>query len=418
MTLEGGPDIAHPQTFADAVPYAQFDRLRAGGEVVWVDEPLLVRHSQRGQTADRGSGYWAVLSHRAVVEASRTPTVFSSEAKGAFLPDPRTRADLRAARQLLINMDDPRHARVRRLVGSSLTPRAVARLQQSIFGYAADLAAEVNGRDSFDGVREFAVELPLLVLADLLGVPATDRELMFGWSNVLVGFDDPEYGGGNIEAYRAVFAEAARYVFGLAARRRDQPTPDLTSILANAEIDGERLSDAELVNFWLLLVVGGNETTRHLLSGSLLAFAEHPDRAAELAADPELLEPAIEELLRWVSPTMQFRRTATVDTELAGQPIAAGDKVVLYYIAANRDPAVYDDPHTLRFDRPSNPHLGFGIGPHFCLGANLARLELRALLTALGPELASLRLAGPPVRLASNFVNGLKSLPLGLKKGT
>lgn len=418
MTAEAAPDIADPQTFADAVPYAHFDRLRAAGEVVWVDEPLLVRHSSQGRTADRGSGYWAVLSHRAVVEASRTPAIFSSAAKGAFLPDPRTPADLRAARQLLINMDDPRHGRVRRLVGSSLTPRAVARLQDSILGYAADLAADFRRRGRVDGVRDVAVELPLLVLADLLGVPAADRELMFGWSNVLVGFDDPEYGGGDIEAYRAVFAEAARYVFGLARQRREEPTADLTSILANAEIDGERLSDAELVNFWLLLVVGGNETTRHLLAGSLLAFAEHPGRAAELAADPDLVEPAIEELLRWVSPTMQFRRTATADTELAGQEIAAGDKVVLYYIAANRDPEVFDDPHTLRFDRPSNPHLAFGIGPHFCLGANLARLELRALLTALASDLPSLRLAGAPVRLASNFVNGLKGLPLSLEERT
>ena len=396
------------------MPFAEFDRLRAQGEVVWVDEPLLVRHSRQGRTADRGSGYWAVLSHRAVVEASRTPGLFSSQAKGAFLPDPRTPADLRSARQLLINMDDPRHARVRRLVGSTLTPRAVARLQDSVVGYAQGLADEVRRRGRLDAVRDVAVELPLLVLADLLGVPAADRELLFGWSNVLVGFDDPEYGGGDIEAYRAVFAEAGRYVFALAYERRERPTDDLTSILANGAIDGERLSDAELVNFWLLLVVGGNETTRHALSGSLLALAEHPERAAELAADPDLLEPAVEELLRWVSPTMQFRRTATVDTELAGQPIAAGDKVVLYYIAANRDPEVYDDPHVLRFDRTANPHLAFGIGPHFCLGANLARLELRALLGALRPELPRLRTDGAPVRLASNFVNGLKRLPIRL----
>ncbi len=245
-------------------------------------------------------------------------------------------------------------------------------------------------------------------------MPHADRHLLFRWSNHLVGFDDPEYGSGDVEAYRRTFAEAFQYALAVAAQRRAAPGDDLASLLATAEVDGRRLSDREFCHFWLLLVVAGNETTRHLLSGSVLALAEHPDQRRRLAADPGLIPTAVEELVRWVTPIMQFRRTARRDTELTGQRIAAGDKVVLYYVAANRDPAVFAGPDRLDLGRDPNPHLSFGIGPHFCLGANLARLEARAALSALRPYLPALEITGPPVRLESNFVNGLKSLPIRL----
>jgi cytochrome P450 len=406
--------IAHPATYGVAVPYDRFAELRSRHPLAWTPEPDLVRHSSSGATVHRGTGFWAVLGHEAVAEASRRTADFSSGAKGAFLADPRTRAELDQARQLLVNMDDPRHNRIRRTVTSVFTVRAVQRLTDGITEHATRLVENVVSKGECDAVSDLAAELPLLVLADLLGMPHDDRHLLFRWSNQLVGFDDPEYGGGDVEAYRQTFVEAFQYALDVAERRRAEPGEDLASLLATAEVDGRRLSDREFCNFWLLLVVAGNETTRHLISGGILALATDPAQRARLAADPDLVPTAVEELLRWVTPIMQFRRTALHDTELAGQPIAAGDKVVLYYAAANRDPAVFSDPDRLDLSRDPNPHLAYGVGPHFCLGASLARVEARALLTALRPYLPGLELTGPPIRLESNFVNGLKSLPVKL----
>ncbi|WP_257902755.1 cytochrome P450 [Saccharothrix obliqua] len=405
------PDIAHPATFVAGVPHDEFARRRREEPVGWVTEPLLVRHSAMGRTAERGSGYWAVTGYDDVVSVSRRPTEFSSAAKGAFLVDPRTPAALRQTRQLLINMDDPEHVAIRKLVAPMFTPRAIRQLLDGIDAHARALVDNVVRAGEFDAVTDLAAELPLLVLTDLLGVPRQDRHLLYRWSNHLVGFDDPEYGGGDVDVYRATFTEAFQYALDLAADRRQNPTGDLVSLLANAETDGRRLSDREFCNFWLLLVVAGNETTRHLVSGSLEALARHPAERARLVSGEVGLDTAVEELIRWITPIMQFRRTAVRDTELGGQRIAEGDKVVVYYTSANRDAAVFTDPDRLDLGRDPNRHLSFGIGPHFCLGAHLARLELRALLTAVLPHLGGLALTGPPVRMASNFVNAVKSMP-------
>nr|AFV52184.1 acyl-CoA synthetase/P450 monooxygenase [Streptoalloteichus sp. ATCC 53650] len=405
------PDIAHPATFVAGVPHDEFARRRREEPVGWVTEPLLVRHSAMGRTAERGSGYWAVTGYDDVVSVSRRPTEFSSAAKGAFLVDPRTPAALRQTRQLLINMDDPQHVAIRKLVAPMFTPRAIRELLDGIDAHARALVDNVVRAREFDAVTDLAAELPLLVLTDLLGVPRQDRHLLYRWSNHLVGFDDPEYGGGDVDVYRATFAEAFQYALDLAADRRENPTGDLVSLLANAETDGKRLSDREFCNFWLLLVVAGNETTRHLVSGSLEALARHPAERARLVSGEVGLDTAVEELIRWITPIMQFRRTAVRDTELGGQRIAEGDKVVIYYTSANRDAAVFPDPDRLDLGREPNRHLAFGIGPHFCLGAHLARLELRALLTAALPHLGGFALTGPPVRMASNFVNAVKSMP-------
>jgi len=249
------------------------------------------------------------------------------------------------------------------------------------------------------------------VLADLLGMPRQDRELLLRWSNNLVGFDDPEYGGGSVDVYQRTFVEAFGYASQLARARRRDPGEDLVSLLVNAELDGRRLTELEFCQTWILLVIAGNETTRHLLSGGLLALSQRPDQLARLVADPGLVSLAVEELARWVTPIMQFRRTAVTDSTLDGQPIAAGDKVVLYYVSANRDSDVFAEPDGLDVGRLPNPHLAFGIGPHFCLGARLARVEAAAMLSELRPHLPRLRLTGPPIRLESNFMNGIKSLP-------
>jgi cytochrome P450 len=404
-------DIAHPATYAGGVPHAEFARRRSAEPVGWVAEPLLVRRSAAGELTHRGSGFWAVTSHEGVMAVSRRAAEFSSGAKGAFLVDPRTPGDLAQSRQLLISMDAPEHLRIRKLITSVFTPRAIGRLTESVASHAQALVRSVVKAGEFDVVTDLAAELPLLVLADLLGMPRTDRHLLYRWSNHLVGFDDPEYGGGDIDTYRATFGEAFGYALRLASDRRESPTDDLVSMLANAEVDGRRLTDREFCNFWLLLVVAGNETTRHLTSGSLQALASNPAQREALVSGTVELSTAAEELLRWVTPIMQFRRTAVRDTEICGHPVASGDKVVVYYTSANRDAAVFADPDRLDLSRDPNPHLAFGIGPHFCLGSHLARLEITSLLTAIRPHLPRLELTAEPVRLESNFVNGAKSMP-------
>jgi cytochrome P450 len=408
--------LADPQRYAEGVPHEEFARRRRAAAVAWVDEPELRYHSVSGGVRTRrGTGYWAVTRHGTVIAAARAPDVFSSAARGAFLPDPRTPEDLERARQLLVNMDAPEHGRIRRFATAAFTPRAVQELRYSIRAHAEALTARVVAAGEFDAVRDLAAELPLLVLADLLGIPRAERELLFRWSNTLVGFDDPEYGGQSVDAYRETFAEAFGYITTLAARRRAAPGEDLSSRLVTMELDGRRLTGAQFAQLWLLLVIAGNETTRHLLSGSLLALAQRPDQAARLAADPDLTPTAVDELLRWTSPIMQFRRTATRDTELDGQPIRRGDKVVLYYVSANRDEAVYLEPDRLDLARRPNPHLAFGVGPHYCLGSHLAHLEARTLLDTLRPYLRRLEVTGPPVRLASSFMNGIKALPMRVR---
>jgi cytochrome P450 len=403
-------DIAHPATYGVAVPHSEFARRRRDEPVGWVEEPALWRHSAAGRIRQRGTGFWAVTTHDAIVEASRQPEVFSSGRKGAFLNDPRTPADLEMTRQLLVNMDDPQHSRIRRVATSVFTPRAIRSLADGVQAHARDLVAAVRARESFDAVTDLAAELPLLVLSDLLGLPRADRHLLYSWSNNLVGFDDPEYGGGDLDAYRRTFVEAFQYALAVAEQRRSAPGDDLISLLANAEVDGRRLSDREFCQFWLLLVVAGNETTRHLVSGALHLLLHDPAVAEQFATAPT--ETAVDEFLRVVTPIMQFRRTVTRDVRVAGTDIRAGDKVVLFYVSANRDERVFAEPQRVDLFRKPNPHLSFGIGPHFCLGSHLARMEAAALLSALRPHLPALRPDGKVVRLESNFVNGMKSMPV------
>lgn len=407
--------VAEPSTYVAGVPHETFERMRNSSPVWWIDEPLLQRHTGSGTLVTRGSGYWAVVTHPEIVEASRNTAVFSSALKGAFLTDPQTKGDLRRARQLLVNMDAPEHLRVRKLVNRTFTPRAVQKLAAGVEKHAHDLVAAAVSAGSFDVVADLAVELPLLVLSDLLGLPPEDRSLLFEWSNHLVGFDDPEFGAGDIDAYRRAMGAAYMYAAEVRADRIARPRDDLCSVLASADIDGERLTRDEFSQFWLLLVVAGNETTRHLISGSVQALMDHPGEARRLAEGTVDLDRAVEEMLRWVTPIMQFRRTATCPTVLGGQEICEGDKVVLYYTSANRDRQAFDAPDTLLLDRADNPHLSFGIGPHFCLGAHLARLELRTLLEVLRPYVTAITPTGTPTRLASNFVNGVKTMPVQIR---
>lgn len=408
------PDDVHTTSIADAAAYrqgpplAEFARLRSQAPVAWVPEPTRRLRSGSGFVEHTGTGFWAVTRHETVVAASRQPTLFSSSARGAFLSDPKSWADLERSRQLLIGMDPPEHGVLRRRIVSAMPTRAA--LAQSIHDHAASLVSAFVSEGGGDVVADVAAELPLLVLADLLGVPRQDRHLFFEWSNNLVGFDDPDIGGNDVTTFTRTIAEAFGYARRLANDRRRSPRDDFISALVTGP---EPLDESAFCHAWLLMVVAGNETTRHLVSGGIDLLLEHPRLAEQFAAGADVSK-AVDEMLRWVTPIMQFRRTATADTELEGQPIAEGDKVILYYLAANHDETVFDSPEVPDLARDPNPHLSFGVGPHFCLGGHLARQEAVELFTALRPHVARLRRAGSGTRLASNFMNGFKELPVTL----
>ena len=397
--------LGDPETYAKAMPYETFARLRREAPVAWIDEPARPEHG-----VEAGPGFWAVTRHADVDAVSRDQATFSSWRGTTFLHDPKPH-EVPLLRQMMLNMDPPEHTNLRRIVSRVFTPRAVAELVGSIEGYAATIVDRIAANGEADFVEEVAAEMPLLVLADVLGIPGSDRHLLFDWTNRLIGYDDPEFGGDE-KQFRSAFAEMFAYAAEETEKKRATPGDDVWSRIVNAEVDGERLTPGELDRFFQLLVVAGNETTRNHLTGGLYALSLHPDQWARLRRDPDLLPRALDEVLRWWPPVIQFRRTATKDTTLAGQPIAEGDKVVIFYASANRDETVFDDPDRFDIDRDPNPHLSFGIGPHFCLGATLAKLEARVMLTELFRRLPDLEVAGPPERLRSNFINGIRHLPV------
>lgn len=409
--------IADPATYALGPPHEVFAELRRDSPVAWINESPLRRHSGAASAVVTGGGFWAVSRYDTIIAASRAPEIFSSSAGGPFLADPSSRADLERTRQLLVGLDAPEHSRLRKIVTTALTAGMVRDMRDSVRAGATAIVARVTQGEPFDVVADVAAELPLLVLADLLGMPRGDRGLLLRWSNHLVGFDDPEFGGGDIELFKKTFIEAFGYALDLARHRRKAPAGDLVSRLVTGDHGGDRLSESEFCHLWILLVVAGNESTRHLLSGSLELLADQARLRRELAAGTAAIPAAVDELLRWITPLMQFRRTAVHDTTLDGQAITAGDKVVLYYISANRDATAFQQADQVVLGRKPNPHLAFGSGPHFCLGARLARLEACILLEELAPHLPRLRRTGPTVRLASNVMNGIKSLPASFAAG-
>lgn len=391
-------DLSDPDTFVGGIPYAAFQRLRTEAPLYWQAE-------QNG-----GRGFWCVTRYDDLMAVSKDPLTFSS-AKGGTNIFEVPEEDLSMLRLLMLNMDPPKHNKFRRLVSTGFTNRMVTQLEPHVRQICADLIENVAQKDSFDFVTEIAAELPLLVIAELLGVPMEDRHKVFDWSNSLVGFDDPEYKT-SMETGKIASAQMWAYANDLANKRKEHPLDDLVSVLMKAEVDGDRLSEQEFDSFFLLLAVAGNETTRNLISGGMLALIQHPDQRARVLADPSLLPTCIEELLRWVSPLIHFRRTATRDVHMHGQTIREGDKVVIFYPSANRDERRFVNPETFDVTRTPNDHLAFGIGEHFCLGANLARLEIKLIFEEMLRRLPDLELAGPVRRLRSNFLNGIKGMPV------
>jgi cytochrome P450 len=404
-------DLTSNRAFTAGVPHAAFDELRRHGGIAWHVEPPAV-----GMMGDNPMlqfvdcpGFWVVTSHALVTEVDRDQERFSSEAGGTFLPS-LSEDSLLLFRQMMLNMDHPRHTRLRRILQPIFTPRSIERLRESITTNAREILEGLEGE--VDLVTTVSAEMPLRVLADLFGMPREDRQLMFHWSNALMGADNP---GAAQHAEDSMEAMAGMMAYGLAMAedRRQDPRDDIVSRIVQAEVDGERLTDDEFQMFWLLLVVAGNETTRNAVSGSVLALHEH-GLWSWLAEHGEHHQTAVEELFRYVSPVHQFRRTATRDLVLGDQPVRAGDKVVMWFGAADRDPDVFADPHGLDLERDPNPHVAFGVGPHFCLGAHLARLEMSEMLRHLLDRAPGLTVAGEPTRVASNFINDIAHLPVRL----
>jgi cholest-4-en-3-one 26-monooxygenase len=311
----------------------------------------------------------------------------------------------------MVNMDPPQHTRQRAFVNRGFTPRMIGRLEKHIREICDELIDEVHGSAEF--VRDIAAPLPMYVICELMGAPLADRMRLFELSNILVGFDDPDFSTAGGQRVMGAGMEMCGYARDLAQQRRAEPRDDIVTQLLRPDDAGEVLSAGEFEMFFLLLVVAGNETTRNAASGGMLAFFEHPDQWQRLLADRSLMPTAAEEIIRWVSPANMLRRTATRDTVLGGQPVAEGDKVVLFYSSANRDEDVFENPFAFDIGRDPNPHLGFGGGgPHYCLGRHLAALELRVLFQTIAERMPGIRPDGEVRRLRSNLVNGIKEMPV------
>ena len=393
----GNIDLTAPDAYVAGVPHAAFKLLRDTAPVFWHPDP-------------QGSGFWAVTKYHDLIAVSRDPRTFSSAKRTALFMEAAPE-DLANMQMMMLNMDPPRHTKQRSLINKGFTPRMVVQLEPHIREITTKIIDAVATQGSCDFVTQIAAELPLQVIAEMMGIPVADRHMIFEWSNQLIGFDDPEYAT-SLEIGKQASLNMYMYANQLALERKQNPGDDLVSVLMHAEVDGERLSELEFDLFFLLLAVAGNETTRNLISGGMLALLEHPAERAKLIADPSKIPTGIEELLRWVSPVMHFRRTAMRDTEIRGQKIREGDKVVIYYISANRDEEIFPDPYRFDVERTPNDHLAFGIGEHFCLGSNLARLEIRVIFEELLRRLPDIALAGPVARLRSNFINGIKHMPV------
>ncbi|MCW7947013.1 cytochrome P450 [Streptomyces hygroscopicus] len=419
-------DVFWPATYADGVPYELLATLRRTAPVCWIGEPPV------GAWA-AGSGYWAVFRHTDVKYVLRTPELFSSHVGATQIRDPDTPADLAFIQDMMLNQDPPQHGRLRRIVAAAFTPRAVRELEAVIEARAAVLIDSVADQGEADFVA-LAASLPLWALAHLMGMPESDTPLLLDWANRVIGYQDNELSGpqasevtGLSPAGQAAVAlrpgpllrpdgrpfhprsrEALADMFAYAHTLGENPRPG--SMMADMRDGG--LTTEEFENMFFLLAVAGNETLRNALPGGLLSLLDHPDQFRLLQDKPDLLAPAVEEMLRYWPAVINFRRTATRDVELGGIPIRAGDKVVVYHVSANRDEEVFADPDRFDITRSPNDHVSFGFGPHACIGAHLARAQMRSMLKHTVTRLPGLRLAGDPVRLTSNFVNGLKQLPI------
>lgn len=408
-------DIVSPELWEDHVPHEQFALLRRLDPVHWHPEP------------EPNHGFWAITRHADVIAVSKNTQVFSSGDGLTMLEEVEPEA--LDARRSLIDSDAPQHQRLRRIVSPLFTPKAIASYEGFARSTAAGLLDRAAARLEFDWVLEVAEPLPITVLINILGAPAEDADRLIALSNQMIAIDDPDYAPdyaslpAHVNPKHLPFGSPASYhVFEygrqLGELRRAQPTEDLVSRLVHAEVDGERLTQDEFNNMFQILILAGNETTRTTLTHGMKAFIDHPEQLQLLADEPSLMDSAVEEIIRWATPVLYMRRTARADIELHGTTIRRGDKVAMWYMSANFDEDVFDEPHRFDITRSPNPQLGFGGGgPHFCLGAWLARLQIRVVFEEVLARGLRLESAGPTRRIRSNFVNGVKTMPVRVTAG-
>jgi methyl-branched lipid omega-hydroxylase len=393
---------------------AVFRRLRAERPISFHPEPEI---PSTAIPLPAGPGYYAVVRHADVTEISRHPELYCSGRSGSTIVDmPPEFLEFLGS---MINMDDPRHSRLRRIVSASFNPRMVKDLEASVQQIASTIVDEAIDAGEGDFVPMVAARLPLKIICDMMGVPESDYDTVLNATNVLLGGADEEFMPVDVDPMLHLLESANTLnslMDELAAYRTQHPTDDLTSALLHANVDGESLSHSELCSFFLLLLVAGNETTRTAINHGLWALTEHPDQRAVWLDDIDGVSPtAVDEIVRWASPVIFMRRTVTEPTTLSGHEFDKGDKVIIFYNSANRDEAVFDDPFTFDVLRSPNPHIGFGAaGPHFCLGAHLARREISIMFRELLTRAPDIRATAPPDQLKSNFINGIKHLPFDL----
>ena len=414
MTLAQGDladvDVASPQVYAEGVPHETLAAIRREDPVHWHPFP-----------GTRG-GFWLLSKHADVIAIGKDPRRFSSQVGHIALED--REPDALAARQSMIETDPPEHTRLRRLVSDAFTRTKVKEYEEYTRTIVSDLLDQAIAKREFDWVTEISEPVPVTVLISILGLPHDDIPMLIELTSEMAAATDSEYRPDPVKYPSDVdprllpfgtpaAAQVIEYGHRIGEQRRQNPTDDLVSRLVHAEVDGERLTENEYANFFELFIFAGNETTRTGISQGMLALMEHPDQFDRLLAGPELVPTAVDEILRYGTPILYFRRTAIEDTEIRGVPIQAGDRVAMWFLSANFDEDVFDDPMQFDIGRRPNPHTTFGRGgPHFCLGSFLARLEIRIVLEEVLARRVRFELTGPPVRLSSNFVNGFKSIPV------
>ena len=399
-----GFDFTDPEIYAQRVPADELAELRRIAPVWWNAQP-------RGSAGFGDDGYWVVTRHADVVEISRSSDVFGSWENTAIIRHSQPiEESIDLQRLILLNIDPPEHTKLRGIISRGFTPRAINNLRAALTERAERIVRAAIEEGTGDFVTDVACELPLQAIAELLGVPQEDRRQIFEWSNTMVGYDDPEFGGDGA----AAAAELVGYAMTMAEDRKQCPRDDIVTKLVNAQIDGGQLSSDEFGYFVILLSVAGNETTRNAISHGMLAFFDHLDQWERYRAERPATAP--DEIVRWATPVTAFQRTAKADTTVGGQPVKAGDRLGLFYRSANFDEAVFDHPERFDISRNPNPHLGFGgTGAHYCVGANLARLEIDLIFNAIADAMPAIRKSGDAERLRSGWLNGIKRLPVSYR---
>jgi cytochrome P450 len=382
---------------ANGYPHAEWAWLRANEPVFWFERPEV-------------NPFWAITKHADIISIGKQPDLFLNGPRMAVFPKALPPP---AESRHLLNMDPPDHALYRRVTSHWFTPRAVRTLDEKVARVTNDVLNDAAKTEEGDFVRDISARITIAVIAEMLGVPREDWDLLFRWTNEAIAPQDPEFQNGTAhETMERSRIELFSYFHEMTVARRANPTDDIVSVVSNGTVRDKPLEPLELLSYFFLLVVAGNETTRNAMTGGMLALLDNPEEWSKLKANPGMVDSAVEEIVRWTTPVNQFARTATRDVELRGKTITAGQSVCLFYASGNRDEEIFDAPSSFRIERDPNPHIGFGMGEHVCLGAHLARLELRHAFAQLPLRLRSCETAGPIDRIHSSFVGGIKRAPM------